>query len=216
MKVKRAVVLVASLCLMETIVAAKTGPTRAEDAKERRLIREFDQDMVGGGVGTYEDLAFTPDAAVVAAASLENIDAWNIESGKRVRHWSCNCGADGVTFSGDAGLAAVGSTDAHALLLDLASESVLKDKTMSTLEGDHVYGTAVSLKGTLVAAGTASGLVVVWDTASGAIIARAKPSDQPIVRIASSDDGRFILVEGQKAEFVSGSYDRWLMTLTQR
>jgi WD40 repeat protein len=184
------------------------------DVSSLRLVRQFEQEVDDGGAGVYEAVAFTPDA-VVAAASLDNIDAWNIESGKRVRHWKCKCGADGVAFSRDAALAVVGTTDAHALLWDLASAQVLKDKTISALEGDHVYGTAVSLKGTLVATGTAAGEVVVWDTVSGVIIGRAQPGKQPILRITSSDDGQVLLVEGQKAEYVRGSYDRWFMTLTQ-
>jgi WD40 repeat protein len=186
------------------------------DVSSQRLVREFEQDLDDGGAGDYEAVAFTPDAAVVAAASDENIDAWDIESGEKVQHWSCQCGASGVAFSADAALAVVGTTDAHALLWELASGQILKDKTMSTLEGDRVYGAAVSLKGTLVAAGTASGSVVVWDTGSGVIVARAEPSNQPISRITSSDDGQMLLVEGQKAEYVRGSYDRWIMTLTRR
>ncbi|MFK4522181.1 WD40 repeat protein [Bradyrhizobium japonicum] len=186
------------------------------DVAGRRFVRKFEQDMKGGGISEYGHMAFSLDASVVVAASGDSIDAWNIESGKRVLNWSCNCGADGVTFSRDAALAVFGTGDARAVLVDLASETVLKYKSMSILEGDHVYGTAVSLKGTLVAAGTAGGAVVVWDTVSGVIIARAQPSGQPITRITSSDDGQLLLVEGQKAEYVRGSYDRWLMTLTQR
>jgi WD40 repeat protein len=186
------------------------------DVSSQRLVREFEQDVDDGGSGVYEALAFTSDAGVVAAASSENIDAWDIESGERVQHWSCECDANGVAFSADAALAVVGTGDARALLWELASGEVVKDKTMSTLEGDHVYGTAVSLKGTLVAAGTAGGSVVVWHTGYGVIVARAEPSNRPIVGITSSDDGRMLLVEGQKAEYVRGTYDRWLITLTRR
>jgi WD40 repeat protein len=200
------------------------------DVSSQRLVRKFERDIGSDGAGTYEDLAFTPDATVVAAVMLgggtdgnnkipDEVDAWNIESGKLAWHWQCICGADGVTLSRDAALAVVGTSDAHALLWDLASGSVLKDKTISIVDGDHVYGTAASLKGALVTAGTASGLVVVWDTVSGGIIAREQPgtaSDdqqpttgivsggQPITSITSSDDGQTILVVGQKA---------WLITL---
>jgi WD40 repeat protein len=205
------------------------------DVSGQRLVRKFEDMPDPGGSSAYEALAFTPDAAVVAAATLgvgddedkipDKIDAWNIESGKRAWHWQCNCGADGLTFSRDAALVVVGTSDAHALLWDQASGNVLKDKTMSILDGDHVYGTAASLKGTLVTAGTASGSVVVWNTASGVIIARAQPTDQPIIGITSSDDGQTMLVEGQKAWHVGpdpdlwdvpSGHDRWLMTLIRR
>jgi WD40 repeat protein len=120
-----------------------------------------------------------------------------------------------VAFSADAALAVLGTAGGHALLWQLASGEVVGDKTIST-GGDHVYGTAVSLRGTLVAAGTSSGSVVVWDTGSGVIVARAHPSDEPITSITSSYDGQVLLVEGQKWQDVGSSYDLWLMTLTQR
>jgi WD40 repeat protein len=167
-----------------------------------------------GGVGVYEDVAFAPDGGVVAAASLDSIDAWNIESGKRVRHWSCECGMDGVALSRDAALGVVGTADAHALLWEMASGKVVKDKTISTVEGDHVYGAAIGLKGALVAAGTANGSLVVWNTGTGVIIARANPSGRPITGVLSTDDGQVLLVEGQQADYVRGRHDHWLMRLT--
>jgi WD40 repeat protein len=183
------------------------------DVSSQRLVREFEQESADGGNGVYESVAFVPDATVVAAASLESIDAWDIKSGKRVQHWSCKCNVDGVALSVDAAMAVVGTADAHALLWELASGKVAKEKTMSAIEGDHTYGTAVDRAGALVAAGTASGWVVVWDTRSGVIIARAHPTSQPVIYVTSSDDGQLLLIEGQKAEYVIGSYDRWLMTL---
>ncbi len=123
------------------------------DVSSQRLVREFEQQVADGGTGTYEDVAFTSDSMVVAAASFDNIDAWHIESGKKVQHWSCRCDADGVSFSADAKLAVVGTGDAHALLWKQRMGEAVKDKTISTIEGDHVYGAAVNLKGTLVAGG---------------------------------------------------------------
>lgn len=187
------------------------------DVSSHRLVRKFEQVPDEGGNSTYDDVAFTLDAPVVAAASVDNIDAWNIETGKRVQHWSCKCGADGVAFARDPMLAVVGTADAHALLWELASANVLKDKTMSVIDGDHVYGTTAILKGTLVAAGTASGWVVLWDTRSDTIVARVEaPTHQPITRITSSGDGEVLLVEGQKVEYVRGSYDRWRLMLPGR
>jgi len=183
------------------------------DVSSRRLVREWGQDPAPGGTDVYEDVAFAPDAGVVAAANLDSIDAWNIESGKRVRHWLGD-GMDGVTLSRDAALGVVGTEDAHVLLWELASGKVVKDKTMSTVEGDHVYGTAIGLKGALVAAGTASGSLVVWDTVTGVIVARANPSGRPITGVVSSDDGQVLLVEGQQADYVRGRHDLWLMRLT--
>jgi WD40 repeat protein len=183
------------------------------DVLGQRLVHQFKQEDQEGGNDVYDALAFTPDAAIVVAASVSITDAWNVESGKKVQHWSCECDANGVAFSSDAALAALGTGDAHALLWDVASAKLLKDKTVSVVAGDHVYGTAVSLKGTLVFAGTASGSLVIWDTRSGVIVARAELSGQPLVQVKSSDDGQILLVERQKAEYVRGSYDRWLITL---
>jgi hypothetical protein len=87
---------------------------------------------------------------------------------------------------------------------------------MSVLDGDLVYGTAVSLNGTFVAAGTASGSVVVWNTVSGTIVGRAQLSDRPITGLASSDDGQILVAEGQKGDYMSDGHVRWLMTLNRR
>jgi WD40 repeat protein len=184
------------------------------DVMGRRLVREFEQETQAGGNGAYSALAFTPDAVSVVAASEESTDTWNIESGKRVAHWSCRCALDGVAISRDAALAIVGTANAHVLLWDVITSKFLKDKTVSQLTGDHVYGTAANLKGTLVAAGTAAGSVVVWDTRSDAIVARTQVSPRPIVRVESSDDGKLLLVYGPKEPYVRGMYDLWLITLS--
>ena len=186
------------------------------DVLEQRPFRQFEEEMQEGGIGAYEALAFTPTAAVVVAASFESTDAWDVKSGKRVQPCSCGCGVNGVAFSRTAALVAFGTDDAHALLWDVASAKLLKDKTISVETGDHVYGTAVNLNGTLVAAGTASGSVVVWDTSSGVVVSRARLSAHPISRVTASDDGRILLVEGQKDPYERGNYDRWLITLTGR
>ena len=163
----------------------------------RKTIRKFEPEMQEGGLSPYEALAFTPNSRIVVAAGFESIDAWNIESGKRVQHSSCECDADGVALSRDGALAVVGTSDAHVLLWDVAAAKLLNDKTVSLVQGDHVYGTAVDLKGSLVAAGTASGSIAIWDTRSGAIVARTQLSSQPITRVVSSDDGQVLLVTGQ-------------------
>jgi WD40 repeat protein len=186
------------------------------DVSSQRLVRQFEQQVAEGGSGTYEDVAFSSNSLVVAAASFDNIDQWHIESGKKVQHWECKCGADGVSLSANASLAAVGTTDAHALLWKQRIGEEVLDKTVSSVEGDHVYGIAVNPTGTLVAAGTASGSVVVWDVASDMIVARAAPTNQPIIRVTSSDDGQTLLVVGQKAESSQLDYDRWLVTLPLR
>lgn len=186
------------------------------DVTARRLIRKFEQPVGTGGNSQYDALAFTPGSGVIAAASVDNTDAWNIESGKALQHWSCKCQVDGVALSRDAALAALAKSNAHVVLWDVAAAKLLRDKKVSAITGDHAYGTAVSLTGALVAIGTASGLVVVWDTRTNTIVGRTQVSGQPIVRIVSSDDGKILLIEGTKAEYVRGSYDRWFATLIGR
>lgn len=183
---------------------------------KRRTIIKLERKMEAGGLSQYDAVAFTSGSALVIGAAAEGIDAWNIESGKNVQHWSCGCDSNGISISRTGGLAAVGTKGAHVLLWDLATAKLLEEKTISLEVGDHVYGTTVDLTGTLVAAGSASGSVAVWDTRSGAIVGRSQISPRPIVRLESSDDGQLILVYGQKEPYVRGRYDYWLVSLAGR
>jgi WD40 repeat protein len=186
------------------------------DVADQHLVRRFEQEMQDEGNDVYDALAFSPDGGIIAAAGVNTTDTWNLDTGRKLQHWSCQCDAAGVSFSRDATLAAVGTTEAHLLLWDVAAAKRVKEKTISALAGDHVYGTAINLKGTLVAAGTASGEVVVWDTTSGAIIGRTSLSGQPVSRITATDDGQLLLVEVQKLEYERWNYDRWLVTVPGR
>src|SRR5439155_6944874 len=56
------------------------------DVLGQRLVHQFEQEMQEGGIGEYDALAFTPNAAIVVAASGSITDAWNVDSGKKVQH----------------------------------------------------------------------------------------------------------------------------------
>jgi hypothetical protein len=139
---------------------------------------------------------------------------WSLKTRTRVRPAArCKCGADGSALSRDAEFATFGTADAHVLFWDVSSAKLVADETVSTELGDHVYGTAVSLDGTRVLAGTASGQVLAWEPRSDTSLDPIRPSGQPIVRAEATDDGRLFLVEGQKAGFKVG-HDRWLIRIS--
>jgi WD40 repeat protein len=186
------------------------------DAARLRIMQELQQPTDVGGNGTYTAVAFTPDIKTLVAAADSTVDTWDLPSGKNARHLSCRCVAEHAAFSANGSLAVFGTGDAHALLWDVAAGGVAKEKTISTVKGDHVYGVATSLNGSLVAAGTASGALAVWDTDTDVIKARAQPSERPITEITSDRDGKMLLVGIQSEPYVRGSPDRLLVTVRDR
>jgi WD40 repeat protein len=201
------------------LLAATSFDILVFDVAAERLVTTFAQDVVTGGIGEYQSVAFSPDSQTVVAASLDGIDAWDLGTRERTRpSLPCACGADGSALTRDARLATFGTTDAHVLLWNVDSATLLADETVSAEPGDHVYGNAASLDGQYVLAGTASGRIVVWEPGTDVRIDQVRPSGQPIVRAEASDDGRVFLVEGQKADLDAepGERDRWLITITER
>ena len=197
------------------LLAATSFDIYVFDVAAGSLVASFVQEVPEGGAGEYEAVAFTPDSGTVVAASLAGIDAWSLETRTRAQP-SCECPGGGSTLSRDAALATFGTGDAHVLLWDVASAKLVADETISVVMGDHVYGTATSLDGAHVLAGTASGQIVAWAPGSDRRLGPIEPSGEPIVRIEASNDGRLFLVEGQKADFSAepGERDRWLVRIS--
>ena len=209
------------------------------DGRSGKLTATFEQPVpTSGGTGQYDAVAFTPDAAAVVAVGLEQggsetaqddggeevqgkggVDTWRLAGSATAppAQQSCQCAADGADVTDDGRLATFGTNDAHVVVWDAQQRRLIGDQTISSKPGDHVYGTAVSADGKRVAAGTASGELAFWDPAADRMLGRTRLSEEPITRVEMSDDGKLLLVEGQKANVLDapvGAGDRWLVTLS--
>jgi len=144
------------------------------------------------------------------------VDVWDLTSGRLLHAFRCDCGADGVSLSHDGRLAVFGTNDAHVLVWNVTTERLLLDRTLSTVRGDHAYGSAARTDGAIVAAGTASGTVVLLDGRSGKTLNRLRlgRNPGPVVRLDLTDDGDDLLVEQQPndSNYRRGRLDRWVVT----
>jgi WD40 repeat protein len=205
------------------------------DVQSGKLTRTFEQPTSSGGTGQYEAVAFTADSTAVVAVGLDQggsqtpqgeettgkggADTWTLTGPANTppTRLSCKCPTDGAAISHDGRVATFGTNDAHVVVWDAQRRSLIGDQTVSAQSGDHVYGTAVSADGKRVAAGTANGDLLLWDPTADFMLGRARFSGQPIVSIDLSDDGKLLLVEGQKenvGDSPLGARDRWLVTLS--
>jgi WD40 repeat protein len=116
----------------------------------------FRQPAARGGSDQYSALALA-SASRLVAASIRRVDVWDLTSERLLHAFRCDCGADGVSLSHDGRLAVFGTNDAHVLVWNVTTERLLLDRTLSTVRGDHAYGSAARTDGAIVAAGTASG-----------------------------------------------------------
>lgn len=208
------------------------------DGRSGKLTATFEQPVPSGGTGQYDAVAFTADTTAVVAAGIDQggsetvqgDDGGEVQGKGGVHIWrlagsatapparqSCQCPADGAALTDDGRFATFGTSDAHVVVWDARQRRPLGEQTISAEPGDHVYGTAVSADGNRVAAGTANGKLALWDPAADRMLGRTRFSGEPITRVEMSDDGKLVLVEGQKANVLEapvGAGDRWLVTLS--
>lgn len=169
-----------------------------------------------GGSSALEALVFNQNADRLVAAAIEGVDVWDAEKGSRVgTQFDCpSCDANGVSLSRDGRFAAFGTGDAHVLVFDLSTGKLVFDRTVSALQGNHVYAATVTSDGTRVAAGAGDGLIVIYDRRTGSILNRLRLRNQSVKSLSFSDDGRTLLVEEQiDGENEWGEEDRWIVKL---
>jgi hypothetical protein len=134
------------------------------DTRTGRLRASYEQPTLSKGRTPYEDVRFAPAGDRVIAVGPEGVDVWKVGTKKAASPTlTCGCAAEDAVLSSDGSRAAFGTADGHMLVMDTRNGSVLADRTVTLVAGDHVYAVAFSEDGGLVVGFSSTGAGVLWD-----------------------------------------------------
>jgi WD40 repeat protein/DNA-binding SARP family transcriptional activator len=156
----------------------------------RATTRETTGAPLVGAVGHVNDIAFSPDGKLIAAAGSRHAVVWNVAARKPIRTLPAGgFGASSVAFSPNGAALAIGRLDSTLTVYNLKT-----GKQTASLPGDWgVTSIDFSPNGKLLASATLSGSTTVWNLAQqNAASALTGPVLAHAVRY--SPDGRLIAV----------------------
>ena len=147
--------------------------------------------LLGGNIGQVNDVAFSPDGSLTAAASADKT-AWVWETDTGV-HRSTLIGHEeqvgAVAFSPDGSLIATASDDSTARTWD-----TLTGRHLTTFNGhdDWVRSVAFSPDGSLIATASRDGTARTWDSATGTRRVTFRGHKDWVRRVTFSPDGSLL------------------------
>jgi WD40 repeat protein/DNA-binding SARP family transcriptional activator len=160
-----------------------------------------------GPVGDVNDMAFSPDRKLLAAAGSKHVVIWDTTTGKIVRMLPGGpYGATSVAFSPDGLTLAVGRHDSIDLLYDLRTgrQTARLDEDWSTTSLDF------SPNGKLLAAAGLLGTVTIWRIADQSIVATLSGAVSGAVAafaVRFSPDGNLVAVGDSSGRVVLWKLD---------
>jgi eukaryotic-like serine/threonine-protein kinase len=147
------------------------------------------------GRASFEQIAFSPDGAVVAAAEGDAVRLFDVASGKPVRELKGHTAQVlAVAFAPDGKRLASGGRDRTIAIWDVSSGTRLH-----TL-GDHtdtVHSVRFSPDGALLVSGGYDRRALVWDVATGKVRRSLEGHRDWVVRVGFSPDGSTIFAASQ-------------------
>ncbi len=154
------------------------------------------------GKGGYQESAFfNPDGQMLITNGNDSaIRYWRVSDGGMISRIAVQGGGIALAVRPDGGMLAVGCDDRRVRLYDYLG------KLQATLDGhrDSVSCLAYSLDGSLLASGSADGVVCLWDGESGELRHQLRGHQNAIRSVAIHPDGLVVASGG-----VDGSIRLW-------
>lgn len=179
---------------MKLYAVGLPGAVELRSTDTRALVRRLE-----GVAGAVNDLAFSADGTLLAAASGEagvsgQVNLWNVADGKLLR--TIHGHADtiyAVAISPSGAILATGSYDQQVKLWDLATGNELR-----TLAGHNgcVFDLAFRPDNKVLASASADRTVKLWDVATGGRLDTLSESLKELHAVAFSPDGSRVLGAG--------------------
>jgi WD40 repeat protein len=133
------------------------------DAITGDFVASYAQPVSARGRSPYDAVAFMKGGQIIAA-SVEGADRWRAGSPRAIGQTiGCDCAADGVAVTPDGRTVVFGSADGHLVIVDVRSQLIREDRTVSVDPNDHVFAVGASITGHQIAAFAASGRGLIWD-----------------------------------------------------
>lgn len=176
------------------LAVARPGEVEIRSAENRSVLRRLQ-----GHAGPVNDLAFSADGALLAAASGSpgasgQVALWNPGDGSRRGEIRGHADAVyAVALSPDGKILATGSYDHKILLWDVATGALRRE-----LEGHNeaVFDLAFRPDGRILASASADRTVKLWDVAGGRRRDTLTESTKALHAVAFSPDGRHLAAGG--------------------
>ncbi len=136
------------------------------------------------------DVAFSPDGALIASASLDGtLRIWSSTDGRQIRLLIPSAIPLALAFSPDGRRLAVVQDDGLARILELPAGG--KNDVVLQLQGGAALSVAFSPNGRLIALGS-HGSVSVWNSVSGQLIATFAEFESSVGGVAFSPNGELL------------------------
>ncbi len=141
--------------------------------------------------GTYDCIAISPSAELVAAATVEeSIEIRSVATGETTLKWASDRSRlTVIAFSPEEKKAAFGHTDGEVRIWDIAAN---KELLRTTAHQGRISALAFSPDGKRIASTGADKVVHVWDASTGAAGLSLRSHEAAVYAVALSPDGRRI------------------------
>jgi WD40 repeat protein len=161
-----------------------------------------------GGDGSMQDLAYSPDGALlVTASALSGVRLWNTAT-KTVRYVLMEYGdaVVGVAFSPDGTRVAAGLVYGEIHMWDTATGELV-----TVLESDAEYTGRITFSpdGSLLASGSSDGLIQLWDVQEGSLLASLDGQTSWVSDVAFAPVKRFGEIILASSSWTDGTIHLW-------
>ncbi len=176
------------------LALGKPGEVELRSAESRAVVRRL-----AGHAGNVNDLAFSADGAVLAAASGRTgiggeVRLWSVADGKLLRAIEGHKDAIySVAISPDGKILATGSYDTKIILWDAATGA---QKLVLSGHNEAVFDVAFRKDGKVLASASADRTVKLWDVATGERRDTLTESTKALHAVAFSPDGSELAAAG--------------------